>query len=69
MKLINYLIFTLITVVSSWSFSQEYIAPMLYNPNLYQGQNEFAKITPHSFDSTFIFTTDTLIPSTMIDTS
>jgi hypothetical protein len=33
---------------------------MLYNPSLYKGQNEFAKIMPHSFDSTFIFTTDTL---------
>lgn len=41
-------------------FSQEYTAPMLYNPTLYQGQNEVAKISPNTFDSTFIYSTDTL---------
>lgn len=50
----------IVSMLSFAAFSQEYIAPMLYNPLLYKGQNEVLKITPNTFDSTFIYTTDTL---------
>lgn len=40
--------------------AQEFVAPMLYNPEVYQGQEEQLKIAPNTFDSTFIYTTDTL---------
>ncbi len=46
--------------IVSFLQAQEYVTPMLYNSNLYQGQNDVLKITPNTFDSTFIYTTDTL---------
>lgn len=47
-------------VITGVVFGQEYVAPLLYNPAIYQGQNAVNKITPNTFDSTFIYTTDTL---------
>jgi len=55
------LFFTVIAAIfTTLTFAQEYTAPMLYNPQLYKGQNEVQKIAPNTFDSTFIYRTDTL---------
>lgn len=55
-------IITLLVIfcTSSLLQAQEFVTPMLYNPEIYQGQEEQLKIAPNTFDSTFIYTTDTL---------
>lgn len=60
MRLIKLVTLCFLLTISFLGISQEYIAPRLYNPNVYNGQHEFAKIAPNTFDSTFIYTTDTL---------
>lgn len=41
-------------------FSQEYIAPLLYNPQVFDGKPTVNQISKNTFDSTFIYRTDTL---------
>lgn len=61
MKLNKLIVAFCCLAVFGTAFSQgEYVAPMLYNSQLYHGQNEVAKLAPNTFDSTFIYTTDTL---------
>lgn len=60
MKLNKILFSLFVLVATTCGMAQEYVQPLLYNPQLYKGQQATSKISPNTFDSTFIYRTDTL---------